>query len=271
MTYTRDPVTTCTGITVAQGLWHVTPVVRIHVHHFTEYRHVILLWSSLHGFSAYYCYTCMYGFFILVIWIPVHIMSYGFPYITCIIVPCYRIHVIWLFPVIDMDIPDTGHESCWYAICGIPHLLFPFPVILFPVIYCSRFPLYCTMLSTELRSSYHVTRILYCSCSCYIVYLTYQIIKLTWVWGRLDGWLDLIGWMSGSIVCPTAGDGVVLATVCYSWASRYCFGSLRFPLHVTALAGWPWSQQPGVCLRPWSRVCTGCTYPIRTPRPWVSN
>ena len=67
---------------------------------------------------TYHCYTCMYSCFTLVIWIPVHI--------TCMIVPCYRIHVIWLFPVTDMDIPDTGHESCWYAICGI---LFP--------LYCS--------------------------------------------------------------------------------------------------------------------------------------
>ena len=88
----------------------------------------------------------------------------------------------------------TGLESCWYAIYGIPHLLFPFPVIL------SRFPLYCSMLSTELRSCYHVTHIMYCICSCYIVCVTYQIIKLTWVWGRLDGWLDLIGWCTGSIL-----------------------------------------------------------------------
>ena len=49
-------------------------------------------------------------------------------------------HVIWLFPVIDMDIPVTGHESCWYAICGLPHLLIPLyysryivPDILFPI------------------------------------------------------------------------------------------------------------------------------------------
>ena len=84
-----------------------------------------LLWASLHGISAYYCYTCMYGFSIHVIWIPVHI--------ACIIVPCYpRISVIRWFPVTDIGIPVTGHESCWYAICGLPHLLFSFPVILFP-------------------------------------------------------------------------------------------------------------------------------------------
>ena len=107
----------------------------------------------------------------------------------------------WIFPVTDIVIPVTGY-------------MFPLLILIFPLldtwavdmryveshIYCSRFPLYCSMLSTELRSCYHVTRIMYCICSCYIVYLTYQIIKLTWVWGRLDGWLDLIGWCTGSIL-----------------------------------------------------------------------
>ena len=87
--------------------------------------------------------------------------------------------LIWLFPILDMRAIDMQYVE-------IPHLLFPFPVILFSL-YCSRFPLYCSMLSTELWSSYHVTRIMYYICSCYIVYLTYQIIKLTGVWGRLDG------------------------------------------------------------------------------------
>ena len=150
-------------------------------------------------------------------WIPVHT--------TCIIVPCYRIHVIWLFPVTDMDIPVTGHESCWYAICGIPHLLFPFPVIWFPL-YCSRFPLYCSTLSTELWSSYHVTCIMYSSCSCHIVDWTYQIIMRTWVWGRLDGWLDLIGWCTGSILLVPLQGTVVLPTTS-SMSSRYL---IRAPL-----------------------------------------
>ena len=46
---------------------------------------------------TYHGHTCI----IVVIWLPVHI--------TCIIVPCYCIHVTRLFPVIDTDIPDTGH------------------------------------------------------------------------------------------------------------------------------------------------------------------
>ena len=126
--------------------------------------------------------------------------------------------VIWLFPVTDIDIPVTGHESWWYAICGIPHLLFPFPVILFPVI---LFPFPVILFYAITRAQVQLTcyRIMYCICSCYLVYLTYQIIKITWGWGRLDGWLGHIGWMYWiHIVCPTAGDGVVLATICYSWA-----------------------------------------------------
>ena len=146
--------------------------------------------------------------------------------------------LLLIFPLLDLRAVDMRYvESHIY--CS------RFPLYRFPL-YCSCFPLYCSMLSTEIRSYYPVTRIMYCIYSCYIVYLTYRITKITWVWGRLDGWLDHIGWMSGSIVRPTAGDGVVLATICYSWASRYCFSTLRFPLHVTALAGWPWSQQLGI-------------------------
>ena len=96
--------------------------------------HIIILivtWMlDTHLRFTYHWYTCMHGFSILIIWILVPI--------TCIIVPYYRLHVIWLFPVLDMDLPVTGHERCWYAICGLPHLLFMFPVILFPL-YCSRF------------------------------------------------------------------------------------------------------------------------------------
>ena len=99
------------------------------VHGYTNARttafHIIVIILHIYVMLTYHCYTCMYGFSVLVIWIPVHI--------TCIIVPCYpRIPVICLFPVTDIVIPVTGYMSCWYAICGIPHLLFPFPIILFP-------------------------------------------------------------------------------------------------------------------------------------------
>jgi len=62
--------------------------------------------------------------------------------------------------------------------------------------------------------------------------------------------------------CPTVGDEVVLTTsVIARWASVF-----YFPLLVTALADWPWSQQVGISLRPWSWVCTWYTHLIRAPR-----
>jgi len=120
-----------------------------------------------HACHAYLWHMLIWFLSILVVWITMPI--------TCSIVPCSRIHVIRLFPVTDMDIPDTGHASGWYAICGNPTSIVPVSryivhVILF-MLYCSWFPLYCSTLSTELRSNYHVTRIMYSSCSCYIVYL----------------------------------------------------------------------------------------------------
>jgi len=123
-------------------------------HCYTDARHTVI--SCLYYICSPHECICMYCFYLLVITL----------HMTCMIVPCYHIHVILLFPVTDIIIPGTGHESCWYAICGIPHLLFPFPVILFP--------LYCSRLSTELMSCYHVTRIMYCICSCYLVYLTHK-------------------------------------------------------------------------------------------------
>jgi len=166
----------------------------------------------------------MYDFFILVTWLTISI--------TCIIVPCYQIHVICLVPVTDIVNPVTGYM--------FPLLIWMFPildmravdmryveshihcscyivlVILF-MLYCPRFSLYCSMLSTELRSSYPVTRIMYCNCSCYLVYCTYQIIKLIGVWGRLDGWLDHIGWCTGSILLVPLQGTVVLLPIA-PWA-----------------------------------------------------
>ena len=135
--------------------------------------HVYILLLYLHIMFTYHCYTCMLCLHITVTHacIVSLFVSYGYS----IIVPCSRIHDIWLLPVTDMDILVTGHESCWYAICGIPHLLlycsrYIVPIILFSL-YCSRFPLYCSTLSTELRSRCHVIPIMYSNCSCYIVYL----------------------------------------------------------------------------------------------------
>ena len=81
------------------------------------------LLSSLQGFSAYHCYSCMHGFSILIIWILVslyllHVWLFQVipVHITCMIVPCYYIHVIWLFllliwilPLLDMRAVDMRY------------------------------------------------------------------------------------------------------------------------------------------------------------------
>ena len=89
-----------------------------------------ILWSSLHGFSAYHCYTCMYGISILVIWVPVPI--------TCIIVPCYPCSpVIWL-----IDSRYWMHELLICDVCN-PTSIVPFPVILFYAINRAQVQLSC--------------------------------------------------------------------------------------------------------------------------------
>ena len=92
------------------------------------------------------------------------------------------------------------------------------------IIFC--FPLSCFMLSTELMSCYHVTCTMYWSCSWYSVYI--KCVTYIMGLGRLDGWLDLIGLMFGSIICPTLGDMVVLA--------NFPFPIFRYLFHPSGLA-----------------------------------
>jgi len=124
--------------------------------------HISMIIIHISVMRTYYSYTCLCCFYLLVVWITV--------LITCIIVPCSRIHVIWLCPVTDMDFPlldmravDMRHVESHIYCSRFPLYCscYIVPVILFP------FPLYCSMLSTELRSSYHVTRIMYCIYSLY--------------------------------------------------------------------------------------------------------
>jgi len=122
---TRDPVLTCTCITVAQILWHVTPVVRIHVHHFTEHRYFIYCdhryMDTLHITITHACMVSLflpYGSLLLL-----HAL-------LCHAIPVFLLYD-WLIPVTDIVIPITGCMSFWYAMCAIPHLLFQIPVMLF--------------------------------------------------------------------------------------------------------------------------------------------
>jgi len=78
---------------------------------------------------------------------------------------------------------NPGLYACYMHIHVFPlHGYFPLLILIFPLlntwavdmqcveshIYYFHFPLYCSILSTELRSCYHVTCIMYCICSCYI-------------------------------------------------------------------------------------------------------
>ena len=171
------------------------------MHHFTKYRHVIHCYhhymTSRHITVTHACLVSLF-------------LSDGSP---CIL------HVV-LFHVIRYSyyMIVSRYWYC-YARSWLHELLIC--TVWNPTAIVSHFPLSCFMLSTELMSCYRITCTMSRTCSCYTI--EWKIIKIIWVWGRLDGWLDHIGWLSGSIVCPTAGDGVVLATICYSWApvSRY--------------------------------------------------
>ena len=107
--------------------------------------------------------------------------------------------LIWIFLLLDMRAVDMRYMESHIYCSRFP-------------LYCSCFPLYCSMLSTELWSSYHVTCIMYCICACYIVYLTYQLIKLTRVWGetrrlirsyRVMYWIHIVLPLQGMVVLPT--------------------------------------------------------------------
>ena len=120
-----------------------------------------------------------------------------------------HVRELWIYSILDMRVVDMRYvESHIYCSCYIvPVILFPFSGILFP--------LYCSMLSTELRSSYRVTCIRYCIHSCYIVYLIYQDIsdhKVNWGMGetwrlirsyRVMYWIHIVLPLQGIVVLPT--------------------------------------------------------------------
>ena len=76
----------------------------------------------------YYCSMLLYSCYMIdsrywYCWIPIHA--------TCITVPCYCIHGIWLYPVTDMDFPILDLRA-------VDMLYVDFHI------YWSRFPLYCS-------------------------------------------------------------------------------------------------------------------------------
>ena len=214
--------------------------------------HFILAWTSYAFMSCLHVTVTHPVLFLF----PCHIDHRAYYMYYCSMLPysCYMI-VSWYW---------YGYSHYWtweLLICnmwdGIPHLLFPFPVILFlfPVI------LFYAINRTQVQLSCYPYHVLY-------LFLLHCILDIsdhkanlgmgeTW---RLIRSYRVIYWIH--IVSPTAGDGS---------ATYQLVHELPLLDSCSPLSGGPWSQQPGVRLRPWSRVCTGYTYPIRTPRPWVSN
>ena len=143
----------------------VTWILDISLHRLS---HSMLAWS-LYTFMSYLHITDTHAYNVS------HLLSYDslcplhrllFHVIVSMLYDRFLL-MIRIFLLLDMWAVDMRYV-------GSPHLLFPFPVYCscyLVHVYCSRFPLYCSTLSTELRSRYHVHRIMYSSCSWYIVYL----------------------------------------------------------------------------------------------------
>ena len=147
---------------VAQILWHVTPVVRIHVHHFTEPRHVIycehryrdsrhitartiafhiiVIIIHIYVMFTYHGYTCMHSFFLSCYMDPRSYYMY-----ECSMLPCscymlisrywywythYWIHELLICNVwTSTSIVSRYRVSCyqqssWHVIVLVPVILY---------------------------------------------------------------------------------------------------------------------------------------------------
>ena len=102
---------------------------------------------------------------------------------------CYMDHWLYYYSWTFLHSRYINHCLCHMDYCYmsssscIPVLILIFPLLdtwavdmrcMESHIYCSRFPLSCSMLSTELRSCYHVTCTMHCICFCYTVYFKYH-------------------------------------------------------------------------------------------------
>jgi len=192
-------------------------------------------------------YTCIYYFYIDHF---SYYMDYCYMYITVFpLHDCFPL-LILIFPLLDMSVVDmwcVELSATWIQVMGptsrISHLLFL--IILFHAINRAYAMLSCYM---------------YQALYLFLIYCVVKDNKDNLGMGRLDSWLDLIGWMYWIYIYPTAGDGNAgyrLYIAPWALVSRF----------LLPLSGGPLSQQPEVCLRQWSRVCMWYTYSIRAPWP----
>ena len=123
---------------------------------------------------------------------------------SCILLnDCFSL-LILIFSLLDMWAVDMGCvrlSATWIQATGVTSR-----------IAISCFPISCYLVSCYQQGSCPVI-VLHVPCTILVLNTPYSlnIRNITWEWGRLDGWLNLIGWMYWIHIYPTAGM-VVLAT-----------------------------------------------------------
>ena len=138
-------------------------------HIYTSLLHMrVLFLCSCHMDHHSYCmsYCCMY--------IPVFLLHDCFPLLICLLLDTWAV-----------DMRCVKLSATWISATGatsrIPHLLY----------IVSRY-----LVSWYQQSSYPIiVLIVPCSILVLTTLCTLNIMNITWGWGRLDGWLDLIGLM----------------------------------------------------------------------------
>jgi len=116
------------GITciVASILWHITLLFMSHW--YTDIpKHGLSYYCDHRYMDAWYTVTsCSYiivthiYWYTCIDWIMSVFLLYGPSFIVHVLLEqVYSdIPVTWLCPVMDIGIPVTGHECCWYVMCG---------------------------------------------------------------------------------------------------------------------------------------------------------
>ena len=136
--YTLTTVITCTLTEILPGLLlHIyVPLVHGYTNaRTTAFQIIVIIVTGSLGMSqlhmhVWFLYSC-------------HMDPRAYYMYYCSMLSPYSCYMI--ISRSDIDIPVTGHMSCWYAMCGIPHLLFLFPVIVFCAINRAHVMLSCYM------------------------------------------------------------------------------------------------------------------------------
>ena len=161
----------------------------------TQLYHVYTSLLHLHVWFLYSCYMDHRSY----------CMSYYCMYIHVFLLnDCFPLLMFLLLDIWAVDMRCVELSATWIQATGatskIQHLLIP----------ASRYLVICYQQSSSPVIMLHVP----CTILVLAMQCSLNIMNITWGWGRLDDWLSLVGWISGSIVNPTAGDVVGLVTAC---------------------------------------------------------